>query len=260
MGYETILVEKKDRIAWVTLNNPQKLNVLTQRTIRELTDAMEQFRTDSGVGVVVITGAGDKAFAAGADIRELAEQDAAAGMEGSLAGQRLGRAIEHLGKPVIAMINGFALGGGCELAMACSIRIASDRARLGQPEVKIGIIPGFGGTQRLPRLVGKGRALLLILTGEQIDAQEALRIGLVDRVVPHERLRMETEAMARQILANAPLAVQYALSAVQNGLSMPLEEALQYESALFGLACATEDKNEGMRAFMEKRAPKWSSR
>ena len=257
MGYETILLEVSDRIATITINNPKKHNILSEPVIRELFDAFNACRDNPDVGVVIITGAGEKAFIAGADIRELAQQNGVEGAAGSMRGQELGHLIEGLGKPVIAAINGFCFGGGCELAQACTIRVASDRARLGQPEVKIGIIPGFGGTQRLARLVGVGKAAELVLTGDQIDAQEALRIGLLNHVVPHDSLAGFCRDMAKKILANAPLAIQYSLWAFQHGTAVGLKEALAYESSLFGLACATEDKNEGMKAFLEKRPPKF---
>src|SRR6266568_3054698 len=255
MTFDNILFEKKNSIAYVTVNRPKVLNALNMATMEELRAAFHEIKNDAGVRVVVLTGAGEKAFIAGADIGELAQHDAVSGKEYTHRGQSVLNLIENLGKPVIACINGFALGGGCEIAMACTMRLASESAKLGQPEVKLGIIPGYGGTQRLPRLVGKGIAMQLVLTGEMISAQEALRIGLVNEVVvAAAELIPRAEAIAQKIIANAPLAVQYTIEAVNKGLEMTLAEGLYLEAVLFGAACATEDKREGTTAFLEKRA------
>lgn len=260
MAYQNVLYEKRDRIAYVTINRPDKLNALNAATIKELHDIFTSIAEDDEVGVVILTGAGEKAFVAGADINELAMQGPIEGKRTSEYGQRVLGLIENLGKPVIAAINGYALGGGCELAMACTLRIASENARLGQPEVKLGIIPGYGGTQRLPRLVGKGIALELLLTGEMISAEQAHRIGLVNHVTRREDLIPTAEKIARQILANAPLAVRFCLEAVTAGLEMPLDEALQMEATLFGLSATTEDMREGTRAFLEKRPARFQGK
>jgi len=260
MDFENLLVESRDRIAWVTVNRPKVLNALNRQTVRELGECFQRLGQDDAVGVIILTGAGEKSFVAGADINELARQTPLEGKETALLGQAVLNRIENLGKPVIAAINGFALGGGCELALACTLRIASENARLGQPEVKLGIIPGYGGTQRLPRLVGAGRALQLVLTGEQIPAQEAHRIGLVNEVVAREELLPRCEAIARQMLANGPLAVRLCIEAVNRGLSMTLAEGLNLEAALFGMCCTTEDMKEGTRAFLEKRAASFTGR
>jgi enoyl-CoA hydratase/carnithine racemase len=259
MTYENILLEKKNAIAYVTVNRPKVLNALNAATIEELGVAFKEIRIDAAIRVVILTGAGEKAFVAGADIGELAKQDAVSGKEYAHRGQAVLDLIENLGKPAIACINGFALGGGCELALACTMRLASDNAKLGQPEVKLGIIPGYGGTQRLPRLVGKGLAMQMVLAGEMISAQEAHRIGLVNEVTSPAELIPRAEAIAAKIVANAPLAVQYAMEAVNKGMEMTLAEGLFLESALFGVCCATSDKAEGTTAFLEKRpaAFKW---
>lgn len=251
----TLLFELTDGIARITVNRPDKLNALNAIVIAELGDAVTRIETDSAVRGVILTGAGPKAFVAGADIGELTDQGATGGRARALAGQQVFRRLERCGKPVIAAVNGFALGGGCELAMACHLRVASEQAKFGQPEVKLGIAPGYGGTVRLPRLVGKGRALELLLTGEIIDAQEALRIGLVNRVVPADRLLPEVESVLRTILANGPLAIRACLEAVDNGLAMTVDQALLFEANYFGLLSATEDMREGTRAFVEKRKP-----
>ena len=253
MAFENILLEKKNSIAYVTINRPKVLNALNSATMEGLRAAFADIRNDAGVRVALLTGAGEKAFIAGADIGELAKQDPVAGKEYTHRGQSVLDLIENLGKPVIACINGFALGGGCEIAMACTMRLASENAKLGQPEVKLGIIPGYGGTQRLPRLVGKGPAMQMILAGEMITAQEAHRIGLVNEVTAPAELIPRAEAIAQKIIANAPLAVQYAMEAVNKGLEMGLAEGLYLEATLFGLSCATEDKKEGTSAFLEKR-------
>src|SRR6201993_1908654 len=254
MTFENILLEKKNSIAYVTINRPKVLNALNMATMDELRAAFHDIKNDASVRVVILTGAGEKAFIAGADIGELAQHDAVKGKEYTHRGQSVLNLIERLGKPVIACINGFALGGGCEIAMACTMRLASENAKLGQPEVKLGIIPGYGGTQRLPRLVGKGLAAQLVLTGEMISAQEAHRIGLVNEVVAAAELIPRAEAIAQKIIANAPLAVQYAMESVNKGMEMTLAEGVYLEAALFAISCATEDKTEGTRAFLEKRA------
>ncbi len=260
MAYETLLYANRDGIGTITVNRPDKLNALNRKVMEELSRAVAEVRDDGEVRAVIVTGAGEKAFVAGADINELAVQTPLQGKETSLAGQRILDSIENLGKPVIAAVNGYALGGGCELAMACTLRVASENARFGQPEVKLGIIPGYAGTQRLPRLVGKGRALELILTGDPVTAQEAYRIGLVNLVVPAKELIPAAETLAKKIMANGPLAVKFALEAVHHGAQMTEEEAQFLEATLFGLCCATEDMNEGTRAFLEKRLPKFSGK
>jgi enoyl-CoA hydratase len=251
----TLLFELSDGIARVTINRPDKLNALNATVIAELGDAVTRMETDAAVRGVVLTGAGPKAFVAGADIGELAGQDPLEGTRRSLMGQQVFRRLERCGKPVVAAINGFALGGGCELAMACHVRIAAEHAKFGQPEVKLGIGPGYGGTARLPRLVGRGRALELLLTGGMIDAAEAHRIGLVNRVVPADRLMAEAEALLRTMLENGPLAIRACLEAVDTGLEMSLDQALLLEAHHFGLLSATADMREGTRAFIEKRKP-----
>ena len=253
MTFENILFEKKNSIAYVTVNRPKVLNALNMATMEELRSAFTTIKDDREIRVAILTGSGEKAFIAGADIAELSRHDAVSAKEYTHRGQSVLDLIENLGKPVIACINGFALGGGCEIALACTIRLASETAKLGQPEVKLGIIPGYGGTQRLPRLVGKGIAMQLLLAGEMINAQEALRIGLVNEVTPAPDLIPRAEALAQKIIANAPLAVQYAMEAVNKGLDMSLSEGLYLEATLFGICCATEDKTEGTTAFLEKR-------
>jgi enoyl-CoA hydratase len=257
MEYTNIRVENRPPLAVITLDRPKALNALNSATLAELESAFETAAHDAGTRVVLLTGAGGRAFAAGADIRELAAIPPEEGRAFALRGQTIFRRIETLGKPVIACIQGFALGGGCELAMACTLRIASDDARFGQPEVKLGVIAGYGGTQRLPRLVGRGNALKLLLTGAVIDAHEALRIGLVEEVVPAAELMTRAETLAMEIAANAPLAVAQTLHAVDEGLPLPLELALLREAAGFGNLCATADKAEGARAFLDKRPPAW---
>jgi enoyl-CoA hydratase len=253
MAYENLLYEKKDGIAWITFNRPKVLNALNRKTIEELHDILLDAREDSGVRVLILTGSGEKSFVAGADIGELAQRTPVDGKDFSLSGQAVVHLLETLGKPSVCAINGFALGGGCELALACSIRIASKAARLGQPEVKLGILPGYGGSQRLARLCGKGVAHELCLTGEMISAEEAQRIGLVNRIYEPAELLPAAEAMAKKIIANAPLAVKYTMEAIERGYEMPQEEGLFLEATLFGLACATEDMREGTKAFLEKR-------
>ncbi len=260
MPYETLLLEKSGAIARVTLNRPEKLNALTVRVIEELGICFEALAKDLDVRVVILTGAGSKSFAAGADVQEISNLTALGAREFACRGQRVFSQIENLGKPVIAAVNGFALGGGCELAMACSLRVASENARFGQPEVKLGLIPGYGGTQRLTALVGKGRSLELLLTGEGITAAEAYRMGLVNQVVPAENLLPACEALAAKIIANAPLAVKFALEAVNHGMELTLEEGLFLEANLFALCCSTEDMKEGTRAFLDKRPPKFTGK
>ncbi|MGA7841481.1 MAG: enoyl-CoA hydratase-related protein [Candidatus Acidiferrales bacterium] len=260
MAYDNLLFEVSEQIARITFNRPNVLNALNRRTMDELGDCLKKVRADDAIRVVILTGAGEKAFIAGADINELSQQTPVNGREFTLYGQEIIHRLETLGKPAIAAINGFALGGGCELALACTLRIASRNAKLGQPEVKLGIIPGYGGSQRLPRLCGKGVAHELILTGEMIAAEEALRVGLVNRVVEPGELLATAEAIAKKIIANAPLAVKYALEAVEHGMEMPQEEGLYLEATLFGLCCATQDMREGTRAFLEKRPPKFEGR
>jgi enoyl-CoA hydratase len=260
MDYDNLLFEVGEQIARITFNRPNMLNALNRKTMEELGDCLKKVRADDAIRVLILTGAGEKAFIAGADINELSQQTPVIGREFTLYGQEIIHRLETLGKPAIAAINGFALGGGCELALACTLRIASRNAKLGQPEVKLGLIPGYGGSQRLPRLCGKGVAHELILTGEMITAEEALRVGLVNRVVEPGELLATAEAIAKKIIANAPLAVKYALEAVEHGMEMPQEEGLHLEATLFGLCCATQDMREGTRAFLEKRSPKFEGR
>lgn len=260
MTFSTLLYALQDGIATITVNRPEKLNALNTTVIAELGQAIDAAGADPGVHGVILTGAGPKAFIAGADISELASQTPLEGKARSLAGQAVFRRFEALGKPVVAAINGFCLGGGCELAMACHMRLASETARFGQPEVKLGIGPGYGGTVRLPRLVGRGRALELLLTGAMIDAQEAWRIGLVNRVVPADRLLSETETLLQTIHAQGPLAVAAVLEAVDAGQEMQSDQALLLEANHFGLLSATQDMREGMQAFLEKRKAEFRGR
>jgi enoyl-CoA hydratase/carnithine racemase len=257
---ENVLYEKKDAIAYVTVNRPKVLNALNHQTWADLRTAFEEARDDGQVRGVILTGAGEKAFIAGADIGELAHLSAVEAERSSSFGQAVLNLVENLGKPVVAAVNGFALGGGCETALACTIRIAAENAKFGQPEVKLGLLPGGGGTQRLPRLVGKGRALQLILSGETISATEAYRIGLVNEVVPAGDLMSRAESILKQIFVNAPLAVQYSLEAVNKGLETSQAEGLLLEASYFGLCAATEDKMEGTSAFLEKRAAQFQGR
>jgi len=255
MAYENVLVEKRDGIGYVTINRPKVLNALSIKTVKELTDAFEKLAKDKKVGVVILTGSGEKSFVAGADIPEFAKLKPDGARDYAIRGQKLLNLIERLGKPVIAAVNGYALGGGCELAMACTIRIASNNALLGQPEVNLGLIPGYGGTQRLPRLVGKGRADELILSAKPIDAVSAERIGLVNVVVPQAELKETCEKMAKTIAKRGPLAVKYCLEAVDRGLNMSLDDGLALEADLFGLVFGSKDVREGVKAFTEKRKP-----
>jgi enoyl-CoA hydratase len=251
----TLTFDLTDGIARIIINRPDKLNALNAIVIAELADAVTRIETDAAIRGVIVTGAGSKAFVAGADISELTEQGVTGGQKRAMIGQQVFRRLERCGKPVVAAINGFALGGGCELAMACHLRVASENARFGQPEVKLGIAPGYGGTVRLPRLIGRARALELLLTGDMIDAEEARRIGLVNRVVPPDRLMAEAESLLRSILANGPLAIRACLEAVDMGLDMTVDQALLLEAGYFGLLSATEDMREGTKAFVEKRKP-----
>jgi enoyl-CoA hydratase/carnithine racemase len=257
---ENVLYEKKGPIAYVTVNRPKVLNALNARTWGDLRAAFEDARDDDAVRGVILTGAGDKAFIAGEDISELAHVTAVEAEKSTRNGQAVLNLIENLGKPVIAAVNGFALGGGCETAMACTIRVASEKAKFGQPEVKLGVMPGAGGTQRLPRLVGKGRALQVILSGEIIDAKEAYRIGLVNEVVPAAELIARAEAILKQIFANAPIAVRFSLEAVNRGLETSQDGGMLLEASLFAICAGTEDRKEGTSAFLEKRAPHFQGR
>ena len=258
--FSTLILEVKDRIAIVTINRPEKLNALNAAAKRELHDLFVALRQDPSVDVVIITGGGEKAFVAGTDIKELTELDRESGEDFSRRGQEVFDVIEQLGKPVIAAVNGYALGGGCELALACHIRIASEKARFGQPEVTLGIIPGYGGTQRLARLIGRGRALEMILTAAQVDAAEALRIGLVNKVVPPAELMSRAMAMAQVISSFGQPAIQMALKAVNAAQEVGLGDGQKLEASLFGGCCATEDFLEGTNAFLEKRKPAYKNR
>ena len=250
---ENVKLIKTNQIAYVTIDRPKVLNALNMATMEELQEVFTDLAADKVIRVVILTGGGEKAFVAGADINELQKNNPVEAKAYTHRGQAVLDLIENLGKPVIACINGFALGGGCEIAMACTMRLASENAKLGQPEVKLGIIPGYGGTQRLPRLVGTGLAMQILLTGEMISAQEAHRIGLVNEVLPADKLIPRAEEIAGKIIANAPLAIQYCMEAVNQGLNMTLQEGLFLEATLFSVCCATEDKNEGTTAFLEKR-------
>jgi len=256
--YENLILEIQDRVARVTISRPKVLNALNEKTVREIHAVFSSLRENADVGVVILTGAGEKAFVAGADINELAVMTPLQGEASSKLGQAALREIETLGKPVIAAINGFALGGGCELALACHMRFASENAKLGLPEVGLGIIPGYGGTQRLPRIVGLGRALELITTGNMIDAQEALRIGLVNHVFPQADLIPACEKIAQAILGKGALAIRYALDAAVRGVESDLTQGLEREAGHFGLLAATADMHEGLKAFLEKRKPNFT--
>jgi enoyl-CoA hydratase len=258
--YENLLVESENGIGIVTINRPKALNALNAATIRELDQVFDELGQDNGVKAVILTGSGDKSFVAGADITEMQPMTAIEGRTWAKVAQAVFNKIENLPKPVIAAINGYALGGGCELSMACDIRIASEKAKFGQPEVSLGIPPGFGGTQRLSRLVGKGRAKELLFTGEMIDAAEAYRIGLANKVVAPEELMEAAKAMAQKIISRAPIAVQACKAAVNEGLDTDLESGIAYEAEVFGLCFATEDQKEGMAAFVEKRKANFSGK
>jgi enoyl-CoA hydratase len=260
LALANVLYEKRGGIAYVTVNRPKVLNALNSQTWKDLRAAFEDARDDAAVRGVILTGAGDKAFIAGADIGELAHATALDAQRSSRFGQDVLDLIENLGKPVVAAINGFALGGGCETAMACTIRIAVEHAKFGQPEVRLGLVPGCGGTQRLPRLIGKGRALQLILSGGVISAQEAYRMGLVNEIVPATDLITRAEAILSEIASNAPVAVKYAIEATNKGMDTSQSEGLLLEASYFGLCAATEDKKEGTTAFLEKRAPQFRGR
>lgn len=260
MAFDNLLLERDGAVAVLTVNRPKVLNALNGQTLDELRRAILELKHDEAIRVVIVTGSGEKSFIAGADINELAVQSPIDGREHAIRGQHVFDLIEHLGKPVIAAINGYALGGGCELAMACTIRIAADTAKLGQPEINLGIVPGYAGTQRLARIVGRGRALELLLTGDQVTAQEAHRLGLVNRVVPAGDLMKEARSLAATLAAKAPVAVRYILEAVHKGLEMPFPQAQIFEATLFGLVAATEDMREGTKAFLEKRKPEFKGR
>ena len=259
-GYENLLLQVEDGVGLLTVNRPRKLNALNGATVDALDACFRDMASDDAVRAVIVTGAGDRSFVAGADIDEVAGFNALEGRAWGIRGQKMLRRIETLEKPVVAAINGYALGGGLELAMACHLRLASSRARLGQPELKLGIVPGFGGTQRLPRLVGKGRALEMLLTGDPVGAEEARAMGLVNRVAEPENLLLEAKALAERILRNGPVAVALTLQAVSRGCDMPLGEALDWEVSQYALSCATEDVREGTQAFLEKREPRFRGR
>jgi enoyl-CoA hydratase len=259
MSFNFVSAERDGKLAIVTINRP-KVNALTKELIDELRQSMVELKHDGAIRCIILTGAGEKAFVAGGDIGSISKLTPAEGKDHSQHGKDAFDVIEDLGKPVIAAVNGFALGGGCELAMACTLRIAADTARFGQPEIKLGIIPGYGGTQRLSRLVGKGRAMELVLTGRMIDADEALRIGLVNRVVPAPSLMEEARAWAHTLAAGPPIAIRFAMEAINKGLEMPLPEGLFLEATLFGLLTTTEDMREGTRAFLEKRQAEFKGR
>jgi enoyl-CoA hydratase len=260
MAFENILIERDEATAIVTINRAKVLNALNTRTLDELGRAILEIKHDESVRVVILTGAGERSFVAGADINELAVQTPTSGREHALSGQHVFDLIENLGKPVIAVINGYALGGGCELAMACTLRIAADTARIGQPEISLGLMPGYAGTQRLPRLVGKGRALEMMLSGVAISADEAARIGLVNHVFPAAQLMAEATKLAAHLAGQAPIAVRYIIDAVNHGVEMPFAEGSAHEAALFGLVAATDDMREGTRAFLDKRKPVFKGR
>jgi len=260
MTFDNLLVERDGNIAVVTLNRPKVLNALNTQTLTELSQAMASFKDDADVRAIVLTGAGEKSFVAGADINELAVLSPVAGKEHARRGQQIFDAIEQLGKPVIAAINGFALGGGCELAMACTLRLAADTAKFGQPEINLGLIPGYAGSQRLPRLVGRGVALEILLTGDMIGAQRAYEIGLVNRVVPAAELLAEAKKLAHTLASKAPIAVRYILDAVQQGLDMPFAQGEYLETSLFGTIASSEDMREGTKAFLEKRKAAWQGK
>lgn len=258
MNYQNLVVERSNGIATVTVNRPQAMNAMTRGTLEELADAVQTLISSADIRVVILTGAGNKAFIAGGDISMLVGLDVCAARELALLAQGICTAIEQAPKPFIAAVNGYALGGGCELAMSCDIRIAADTARFGQPEVNIGTLPGFGGSQRLPRLIGKGRALEMILTGDMIDAQEAWRIGLVNKVVPAAELQAGVRDLALKLAAKSAVALQLCKEVVQNGMEMDLANACRYEADLFALSFSTADQKEGMQAFLEKRKPVFS--
>jgi enoyl-CoA hydratase len=260
MSFDNLLVEREQRVAILTVQRPQRLNALDARTLDELRDAFLSLQQDDLIRCVILTGAGEKAFVAGADVNELAQDTPESARRRALTGQHVFDLIETLGKPVIAAVNGLALGGGCELAMACTLRLAADSSRFGQPEINLGIIPGFAGTQRLVRLVGKSKAMEMVLTGAAVSAQDALAIGLINRVVPAADLMKQARALAVELAAKAPVAMRYALDAINRGGEMPFADACQLEAALFGLVAATEDMREGTAAFLQKRKPEFKGR
>jgi enoyl-CoA hydratase len=260
MSFDNLVVEREGSLAILTVHRPQRLNALDSRTLHELRQAFLDFQRDDQIRCVIVTGSGDKAFVAGADISELAADTPQEARARARDGQQVFDLIEQLGKPVIAAVNGFALGGGCELAMACTFRIAASTARFGQPEINLGLIPGFAGTQRLSRLVGKAQALDMILTGTPVDAERALKLGLVNRVVPAETLMAEARSLANELATKAPVAVRYALDAVTRGAELPFADGCELEAALFGMVAATDDMKEGTRAFLEKRKPVFKGR
>ncbi len=260
MAFENVKTEVRDGILLLTIDRPKVLNALNAATVEEIYKVFADARDDDNVKAVIVTGAGEKAFVAGADINELAQKTPMTGKETSERGQFIFSFIERFPKPVIAAINGFALGGGCELALACHIRIASEKAQIGLPEVTLGIIPGYGGTQRMARLLGKAKALELICTGDRIGAAEAERIGLVNKVVPADQLMSAAKEMARKIMSRGPLAIRAAIEAVMSGSEMPMQEGQFLEATLFGLLCASEDTKEGMNAFLEKRPPRFKGK
>ncbi len=260
MNFENLLVEITSGIATVTINRPKAMNALNEQTLRELHSAFQDFADNAGVQVIIITGSGEKAFVAGADISAMQPLSALEARQFAKLGHEVMGSIEGCPKPVIGAVNGFALGGGCELALGCDIRLVSDNARFGQPEVNLGVIPGFGGTQRLARLIGKGRAMELILTGDMIDATEAHRIGLANKVIAQAELLDTAKAMAAKIISKGPISVKFAKEAIRNGLEMDLDKANQYEADLFGLCFASADQKEGMQAFLEKRTAEFTGK
>lgn len=260
MPFDNLLLHCESGVAVLTVQRPQRLNALDVRTIDEIGQAILDIQRDAAIRCVILTGAGDKAFVAGADVHEIARDTPEGARQRAIDAQQVFDRLEHLGKPVIAAVNGFALGGGCELAMACTLRIAADTARFGQPEINLGLIPGFAGTQRLPRLVGKTKAMELILTGNPVTAAEALAIGLVNRVVPAGELMKAARALAAELAAKPPIALRYAIEAINRGLEMPFADACRFEAGLFGMVCATDDMKEGTSAFLEKRTPEFKGR
>jgi len=260
MTFENLLLERDGAVAIVTLNRPKVLNALNHQTLAELSACMASLKADEGVRAIILTGSGERSFVAGADINELATQSPVEGQAHARRGQLILDAIEQLGKPVIAAINGFALGGGCELAMACTIRLAADSARFGQPEINLGLMPGYAGSQRLPRLVGKGIAMEMLLTGDMVGAQRAYEIGLVNRVVPAAELMTEARALAQTLAAKAPIAVGFIIDAVNQGLEAPFAVGEYLETSLFGTIASSEDMREGTKAFLDKRKPVWQGK
>lgn len=260
MKYKNLIFEQKVNIAFITINRADKLNAFNKETLSEIALAFDEIENDDSIRGVIITGSGEKAFVAGADILEISTLDNISGTEFALEGQEVFNKIEQCSKPVIAAVNGFALGGGCELALACHIRYASENAKFGQPEVNLGIIPGFGGTQRLSRIVGKGHALELLMSGNMVDAQEAYRIGLVNKVIPQSELLSESEKLLKTILSKGSYAISMIIEAVNEGLDKKLDAALNHEANLFGQTCATEDMHEGTTAFLEKRKPDFTGK